>query len=251
MRAWNTTCSSRSPSSSLRSSRLSRSIASATSYASSIVYGAMVAKFCSRSHGQPVFGVRSAAMMASKRSISREGVMKALAMFARTYQTLVIAGSTAASRPGVLHRIALRDDGRLFVCRASCLEQEPGAPLGAVDKVLQKTRGCRVVVLFGKLVTFAHRGRDVLVVVHQFAQHIVRGNKRVVVVGDRLQLRNMTDRAEGRAADPAPALRQLVRRREDLFGLLVEQKMVVAKMRAADVPVEILGLQVERKCIRQ
>ena len=33
--------------------------------------------------------------------------------------------------------------------------------------------------------------------------------------------------------------------------LLVEQQMVIAEMRAADVPVEILGLQVERKRVGQ
>ncbi len=34
-------------------------------------------------------------------------------------------------------------------------------------------------------------------------------------------------------------------------GLLVEQQMVVAEMRAADVPVEILGLHIERKGVGQ
>src|SRR5882762_5489843 len=33
----------------------------------------MVAKFCSRSQGQPVPGVRSAAMISSRREMSREG----------------------------------------------------------------------------------------------------------------------------------------------------------------------------------
>ena len=36
----------------------------------------MVAKFCSRSHGQPVPGVRSAAMISISRLMSREGVMR-------------------------------------------------------------------------------------------------------------------------------------------------------------------------------
>src|ERR1700709_616991 len=39
----------------------------------------MVAKFCSRSHGQPLPGVRSVAMISSKRKISREGVIVHLA----------------------------------------------------------------------------------------------------------------------------------------------------------------------------
>ena len=47
----------------------------------------MVAKFCSKSHGQPVFGVRSAAMISISRAISREGVMKAFQVMAESYQT--------------------------------------------------------------------------------------------------------------------------------------------------------------------
>src|SRR5690606_10757594 len=43
-----------------------------------MVYGAMLAKSCFRSHGQPVSGVRSAAMMSSRRRMSREGVMRVL-----------------------------------------------------------------------------------------------------------------------------------------------------------------------------
>src|ERR1700677_2278897 len=35
----------------------------------------MLAKSCSRPHGQPLSGVRSIAMISSKREISREGVM--------------------------------------------------------------------------------------------------------------------------------------------------------------------------------
>ena len=38
---------------------------------------------------------------------------------------------------------------------------------------------------------------------------------------------------------------------ENLVGVLVEQQVVVAKMRAAHVPVEILGRQVERENIGQ
>ncbi len=45
-----------------------RAMASATSCASSIVYGAIVAKLCSMSHGQPVSGSRSAAMISIEAS---------------------------------------------------------------------------------------------------------------------------------------------------------------------------------------
>src|SRR5947209_7700526 len=40
-----------------------------------MVYGAMVAKLCSRSHGQPLPGVRSAAISSMRRAMSREAVM--------------------------------------------------------------------------------------------------------------------------------------------------------------------------------
>src|SRR5262249_10464882 len=36
----------------------------------------------------------------------------------------------------------------------------------------------------------------------------------------------------------------------ELVALLIEQQVVVAEMRAADVPVEVLGLHVERKRVR-
>ncbi len=57
----------------------------------------------------------------------------------------------------------------------------------------------------------------------------------------------MADRAHGGAADLADALGELVDLSENRLALLVEHQMIVAEMPAADVPVEILGLQVERK----
>src|SRR5271165_1307384 len=54
----------------------------------------MVAKFCSRSHGHPVFGVRSAAMISRRRPISREGVIDRVLLNGRgPYQTFVLARS--------------------------------------------------------------------------------------------------------------------------------------------------------------
>ena len=63
--------------------------------------------------------------------------------------------------------------------------------------------------------------------------------------------RDIADRAQSRLSDFADALGDDVGRGEDLVGLLVEQQVVVAEMRAADVPVEILGLEVERKGVGQ
>lgn len=45
-----------------------------------MVYGAIVAKFCSRSQGQPVFGVRRAAMISISRAMSLEGFKSGYAL---------------------------------------------------------------------------------------------------------------------------------------------------------------------------
>lgn len=90
-----------------------------------------------------------------------------------------------------------------------------------------------------------------LVVLHQFAQHLARRDVILVVVLDGLEFCDLADRFERGAADLADALGELVGGGEDLIGLLVEQQMIVAEMPAADVPVEILGLQIQRESIGQ
>ena len=67
----------------------------------------------------------------------------------------------------------------------------------------------------------------------------------------RLQLGDMADRAERGAADLADPFGHVVGGAEDVGGLFVEQQVVVAEMRPADVPVEILGLQIEREAVGQ
>src|SRR5215831_2725501 len=48
----------------------------------------MVAKFCSRSHGQPLPGVRSAAMISSSREISRDGFTERCCCSRETSETV-------------------------------------------------------------------------------------------------------------------------------------------------------------------
>ena len=71
-----------------------------------------------------------------------------------------------------------------------------------------------------------------------------------VVVLDGLELGDMADRAERGAADLADPLGHVVGGGEDVRGLLVQHQVVVAEVRPADVPVEILGLQIERESCR-
>jgi hypothetical protein len=62
---------------------------------------------------------------------------------------------------------------------------------------------------------------------------------------------DVADRAQGYAADLAHALGEFVGGGENLLGLLVEQQMIVAEVRARHVPMEVLGLHVEGECIGQ
>src|SRR5262245_17628993 len=133
---------------------------------------------------------------------------------------------------------------------AARLEQEPAALFGFVNEILQKAGGRHVLVLVGNLVGRAHVVDLRLIVVHELQQHINGGNVVLVVVLDPLQLRDMPDRADRGAADLACALGQNIDTPCELIALLIEQEVVVAEMRAADLPVKVLGLHVERKRIR-
>jgi hypothetical protein len=68
---------------------------------------------------------------------------------------------------------------------------------------------------------------------------------------DGLQLGDLSDRADRDAAELAHPFGELVGGGEDRFRLLVQHQMIVVEMPAADMPVEVLGLQVKRKGVRQ
>jgi hypothetical protein len=63
--------------------------------------------------------------------------------------------------------------------------------------------------------------------------------------------RDVADGAQRGAADLAHALGDVVRGRQDLLGLLVEHLVVVAEVRPRHVPVEVLGLEIEREHVGQ
>src|SRR5207247_431143 len=128
-----------------------------------------------------------------------------------------------------------------------CLEQEPGAPLGLVDPVLDQAGAGHVLVLVADRVGLAQVRRQLLVVVAQLGKHIERRDEARVIVQHALQAADVADRAQRGAADLADALGDVVGGREDLLGLLVEEKMIVAEVRARHMPMEILGLQVKRE----
>ena len=55
----------------------------------------------------------------------------------------------------------------------------------------------------------------------------------------------MPDRTKGSSADLADALGDGIRHGEKLVALLIEHEVIVAEVRTADMPVEVLRLQIE------
>ena len=95
-------------------------------------------------------------------------------------------------------------------CRAR-LVQEPHAPLGLVDEILEKARGRDIVVLVADLVGLAHRGDHALIVLAQFGEHIERIDIGRVIVGEPLMARNVADRTQAwcrRPCERAPQSRR-------------------------------------------
>jgi hypothetical protein len=129
------------------------------------------------------------------------------------------------------------------------LEQEPAALLGFVYEDFKQAGGRDILVIFRELVCISHILDLALVVVHQLQQHVSRGDEIGIVIIDPLKLCDVTNGADGGAADLADPLGQDIDALFDLLGLIVEKEMVVAEMRSGDVPVEVLGLDLEGKCV--
>jgi hypothetical protein len=66
-----------------------------------------------------------------------------------------------------------------------------------------------------------------------------------------LQAGNVPDGSNRSPADLARALGDVVGHRKSLIGVLIEQEMVVAKVRSAGVPMKVLGLYIQGKYIGQ
>ena len=68
-------------------------------------------------------------------------------------------------------------NGLTFVGFAARLEQEPDPPLGLIDEVFKNARGGYVAILITNFVASAHGFDELLVVGHQFPQHVGRDTK--------------------------------------------------------------------------
>src|SRR5580698_807367 len=134
---------------------------------------------------------------------------------------------------------------------AAGLEQEPDAAFGFVDPDFDQAGSGHIVVLIANVVGFAQTAHQVFVVFTQLGEHVVGLNVVGVVVLDSLQASDMSDRANRRLAELADALGNRIAHGEDLVALLIQQQVIVAEVRAAHVPMEILGLEVQGEDIGQ
>jgi hypothetical protein len=80
-------------------------------------------------------------------------------------------------------------------------------------------------------------------------KHVLRANGFPVVVFQALAFASVADGVKRGAAKFACSLGNIVRHIEYLFGVLIEQKVVIAEVAPSHVPVKILGLDIERECV--
>ena len=132
-----------------------------------------------------------------------------------------------------------------------CLEQKPRSPLGLVDEVFQQACAGHVAMLVAKACVSRSRAVRSLLSSRNSASISSGVTKSASLSMIALQAADMADRAQRRAADLADALCERVGGSENLVGLLVKQQMIVAEMWTGDVPMEVLGFQVQREHVRQ
>src|SRR5271167_1281394 len=131
------------------------------------------------------------------------------------------------------------------------LEQEPSAPLSFINPDFDQAGGSNIVMLVADSVGLAQTRSQSLVVLAQLGQHILGLDILGIVVQYALQPRDVANGPERGSAYLAYALGNRISHGEDLVGLFVQQQVVIAEVRSAQVPVEVLGLHIERKNVGQ
>src|SRR5580692_130663 len=129
--------------------------------------------------------------------------------------------------------------------------QKPGTAFRLIDPIFNQA-GCRhVIVFFTDFMRGPQKFREIAVIGMDLAKHVFRTDRLLVVILQPLMLCDVADGVQRSPAEFAGAFGNIVGHVEDLFALLVEQKMVIAKMAPGHVPMKILRLDVQRKCVRE
>src|ERR1700757_4136297 len=129
----------------------------------------------------------------------------------------------------------------------SRFEQEPGPSLSLIDPILDQAGRGDVVVLVTNLVGGTQKFYQLLVIFHQFSQHLFWTDKLCIVILQPLMLGNIGNRSQRSPTDFTSAFRNVVCHSKNLFALVVQQQVIVTEMWTAHVPMEILCLNIERE----
>src|SRR5438445_1460523 len=129
---------------------------------------------------------------------------------------------------------------------ATRLKKKPGAPLGFVEPHLDEAGGGDVAVLVAYVMRLAKARRKVPVVLAQLGEHVLRLHVFGIVVEHALRAGDVPDGLESGASDLTDALGNGVGHRIKRVGLLVQEQMVVVKMRSTHVSVVARGISEDR-----
>ena len=130
-------------------------------------------------------------------------------------------------------------------------KEKPDAAFCLIDPILQQARGCDIILFVAQVMHLAHTGKHSPVVFAQFGEHVRPIDILRVVIAEALQAANVPNGVNRNAANLAYALGDIIRHRENLVAVLIEQQMVVTKVRSTHVPMKVLGLQVKSKNVGQ
>jgi hypothetical protein len=130
------------------------------------------------------------------------------------------------------------------------LKQKPRAALRLINPVFKETRRGHVTLFIAEVMCLAHLRDKLLVVVSQLRKHICSGHELRIVIQDALETVNVAYRVQCGATNLADAFCDWVGDREELGGLLIQKKMIVAEVRARHMPMEIFSLEIQSKHVR-
>jgi hypothetical protein len=90
-----------------------------------------------------------------------------------------------------------------------------------------------------------------LVISRQFSEHLPGGDELRIVVFEALMSGDIANGTQGGSTNLARAFGDSVCHRKELLTLLIEEQMIIAKIPATHVPMEILRLHVKGEDIGQ